>query len=158
MMTKTGTPQFKAPEMIESFMYDEKVDMWMVGCVLYTMLFGYSPFGDIENEARLYQSILKADYSIPEETKVDADICEFVLKLMEVDPEKRLSATQALSHEWFKECSRPSTFFINPHQTASSDHLVDDPRIAADPSAICVSRFSGMVEFTPDKESSPIGI
>ena len=44
-MTLTGTEGFKAPEMYRSYQYyDEKVDMWGAGCVLYTMLAGYMPF------------------------------------------------------------------------------------------------------------------
>lgn len=41
MLTNTGTEAFKAPEMFKFSFYDEKVDMWSLGCVLYTMLAGY---------------------------------------------------------------------------------------------------------------------
>ena len=41
MLTQTGTEAFKAPEMFGYFLYDEKVDIWGAGCVLYTMLSGY---------------------------------------------------------------------------------------------------------------------
>lgn len=44
MYTYTGTLAFSAPEIFTGFSYDEKVDMWSAGCVLYTMLCGYQPF------------------------------------------------------------------------------------------------------------------
>ena len=45
MLTMTGTEGFKAPEMYQQYSYyNEKVDMWGAGCVLYTMLSGYMPF------------------------------------------------------------------------------------------------------------------
>lgn len=46
MLTATGTEGFKAPEMCLTGynFYNEKVDMWGAGCVLYTMLSGYMPF------------------------------------------------------------------------------------------------------------------
>jgi serine/threonine protein kinase len=40
MMTNTGTPMYQAPEMVsgtESY-YDEKIDMWSAGAVLYYMI------------------------------------------------------------------------------------------------------------------------
>jgi len=44
MLTNIGTEAFKAPEMYRSDIYNEKVDLWSAGCVLYTMLAGYQPF------------------------------------------------------------------------------------------------------------------
>ena len=44
MMTYTGTIAFSAPEIFESHLYSEAVDMWSAGTVLYTMLSGYQPF------------------------------------------------------------------------------------------------------------------
>jgi serine/threonine protein kinase len=46
MLTQTGTEAFKAPEMFKYAFYNEKVDLWSAGCVLYTMLGGYQPFYD----------------------------------------------------------------------------------------------------------------
>jgi len=39
-----GTPEFLAPEFIFSRGYDQRVDWWAFGCVLYEMLFAASPF------------------------------------------------------------------------------------------------------------------
>lgn len=41
MLTHTGTEAFLAPEMHTSEVYNEKIDLWSAGCVLYTMLAGY---------------------------------------------------------------------------------------------------------------------
>lgn len=40
MMTKTGTVAFSAPEIFTSVYYNEKVDIWSAGIVLYMMLSG----------------------------------------------------------------------------------------------------------------------
>jgi serine/threonine protein kinase len=44
MLTHTGTESFSAPEMFCQEVYNEKIDLWSAGCVLYTMLAGYQPF------------------------------------------------------------------------------------------------------------------
>lgn len=44
MMTHTGTECFSAPEMFSQMQYNEKIDLWSAGCVLYYMLSGYYPF------------------------------------------------------------------------------------------------------------------
>ena len=44
MLTHTGTESFSAPEMFTSEVYNNKIDLWSAGCVLYTMLAGYQPF------------------------------------------------------------------------------------------------------------------
>ena len=37
-MTKTGTLAYSAPEIFTQTFYNEKVDIWSAGTVLYTML------------------------------------------------------------------------------------------------------------------------
>jgi serine/threonine protein kinase len=45
-MTKTGTVQFSAPEIFTQSEYNEKVDVWSAGVILYMMLAGSQPFID----------------------------------------------------------------------------------------------------------------
>jgi len=46
MMTNTGTPMYQAPEMLEGAeeYYDEKIDIWSAGAVLYFMITGKHAF------------------------------------------------------------------------------------------------------------------
>ena len=56
MRTKTGTVAFSAPEIFTDAVYDEKVDIWSIGIVLYMMLSGQQPY-DSENMAKIVQMI-----------------------------------------------------------------------------------------------------
>jgi calcium-dependent protein kinase len=40
LITKTGTVQFSAPEIFSQSEYDEKIDVWSAGVILYMMLSG----------------------------------------------------------------------------------------------------------------------
>ena len=39
-----GSPLYMAPEIIESKIYNEKVDIWSIGIITYMLLTGRSPF------------------------------------------------------------------------------------------------------------------
>jgi len=39
-----GTPLYMAPEVYERRQYDAKADLWSMGCVIYEMLVGCTPF------------------------------------------------------------------------------------------------------------------
>ena len=44
LTTKIGTPYFLAPEILKSNGYNEKVDVWSCGVILYILLIGKAPF------------------------------------------------------------------------------------------------------------------
>lgn len=59
-MSVTGTPQYRAPEILNMQPYDAKVDIWSAGLVLYYMKFKEFPF-DEENLAKLVKKIKEFD-------------------------------------------------------------------------------------------------
>ncbi|KAF8404404.1 hypothetical protein HHK36_009289 [Tetracentron sinense] len=56
--TVCGSPFYMAPEVLEFQKYDEKVDMWSVGAILFELLNGYPPFHG-SNSVQLLQNIKK---------------------------------------------------------------------------------------------------
>lgn len=47
MLTPTGTPFYRAPEILEGGGYDEKVDMWALGVTMFKIMSGFTPFESI---------------------------------------------------------------------------------------------------------------
>ena len=39
-----GSPLYMAPELVKKEVYNEKVDVWAIGCITYLLLSGYTPF------------------------------------------------------------------------------------------------------------------
>lgn len=45
MYSISGTPHYSAPELLECLTcYTEQVDLWSVGCLIYYMIRGHTPF------------------------------------------------------------------------------------------------------------------
>ena len=78
--TKTfcGTPDYIAPEIIHHQPYDQSVDWWSYGVLLYEMLVGQPPF-DGEDEDQLFTAITENTVSYPKSISKEAkDICKGV--------------------------------------------------------------------------------
>ncbi len=64
-----GTPEYLAPEMIENQTYDEKIDIWSVGVLVYEMLVGRTPF-TLMIQASKYNGQSELIRAISQEIKV----------------------------------------------------------------------------------------
>ena len=98
-----GTPYYIAPEvLLES--YNEKCDVWSIGVITYLLLLGQAPF-DGDDDDIICQKIIQEeiDYENSKIKALSPEAVEFLKKLLEKDPEKRISSSQALEHAWIKK-------------------------------------------------------
>jgi serine/threonine protein kinase len=104
MKTACGTPGYVAPEILKNKGYDSgAVDLWSVGVILYILLCGFPPFYEEELPA-LFDQILHARYDFPSPwwDSIGKEAKDLVTKLLELDPQKRLTAKQVMEHPWCK--------------------------------------------------------
>lgn len=102
--TVCGTPGYCAPEVLRGEKYDTKIDMWAVGVIAYILLCGFEPFYDERGDQAMFRRILNCDYEFvaPWWDDVSENAKDLVRKLIVLDPKKRLTAKEALEHEWIK--------------------------------------------------------
>jgi len=108
LKTPCGTPNYVAPEILRRQPYGTQADMWSAGVILYIILCGFPPFYDENDDlARLYKKIKKAEYDMPSPywDNVSDGAKDLVKRCLQTDPKKRLTARQALLHDWLKEAS-----------------------------------------------------
>ena len=99
--TQTGTPYYASPEVWKDQPYDNKSDIWSLGCVLYEMITLRPPFR-AENMEGLYAKVIKGHVNkIPE--RFSQDLFAVVKILLQVSPEKRPSCEQILKSPIIKE-------------------------------------------------------
>ena len=98
-----GTSFYIAPEVIKNS-YNEKCDLWSCGVILYILLCGSPPFYG-KNEKEIFKKIIEGNFTFRHKiwNKISTEAKNLVLKLLKVNPDKRLSAKEALEDIWFKK-------------------------------------------------------
>ncbi|EFC37690.1 calcium/calmodulin-dependent protein kinase-like protein [Naegleria gruberi] len=106
LKTACGTPNYVAPEVLQNTGYDASVDMWSIGVILYILLCGFPPFYS-ENTPELFEQIINGDYDFPSPywDKVSDSAKDLIRHLLVVNPKKRFTPDQTLSHPWIKKLS-----------------------------------------------------
>ncbi len=87
MKGKIGTTMYMAPEILKSEPFNEKIDVWSAGIILFNMMTGCEPFASGNEKFKQYQiinkpinfDVIKNDYL--------RELCQ---EMLEKDPEKRL--------------------------------------------------------------------
>ena len=98
-----GTSFYIAPEVLKNG-YNEKCDLWSCGVILYILLCGSPPFYG-KNEKEIFRKILDGNFTFRHKiwNKVSNEAKNLVLKLLQVNPTKRISAKEALEDVWFQK-------------------------------------------------------
>ena len=113
-----GTPGYLAPEVLKVSMYEDAqgygraVDMWALGVIMYTLLVGCPPFWH-RKQMYMLRNIMEGKYSFssPEWEDVSEHPKDLISRFLVVDPEKRITAKDALAHPFFKREEREARKF-----------------------------------------------
>ena len=89
-----GSPAYISPDVLSGKPYAGKPsDMWALGVVLFTMLYGQFPFYDSAPH-ELFQKIKSAEYTIPDDGRVSEDTKTLIRKLLITNAKERMTAEQ----------------------------------------------------------------
>jgi len=86
--------------------YNEKVDIWSLGVLLYIMLCGHAPFNGPSEDA-VFRKIQLGEFSWDWRFEaVSGEVKDLIRGMLEVDPAKRPAIEAVIEHPWLKEASR----------------------------------------------------
>lgn len=102
--TLWGTPEYLAPEIIQSNGHDKNVDWWALGILIFEFLAGYPPFYD-ENPWEIYKKIIEGYFEFP--SNIDSKAKDLIKNLLKLDPNERLGngkhgSANVKKHKWFR--------------------------------------------------------
>lgn len=126
LMTPCFTKNYVAPEVLSKQAYDVSCDIWSLGCIMYTMLGGQTPFhiSETDSEEDILKKLNNDDLKlIGGNWDFVSDLAKDLLKqMLTFDVNKRPSAKDVLNHDWIK----------NGHALPNNHNLVaiKDPRSA----------------------------
>jgi serine/threonine-protein kinase RCK2 len=108
-MTPCGTVGYTAPEIVKDERYSKSVDMWALGCVLYTLLCGFPPFYD-ESIQVLTEKVARGQYTFlsPWWDDISKSAQDLVSHLLTVNPDRRYTIEQFLEHPWIRNTTEPT--------------------------------------------------
>jgi serine/threonine protein kinase len=98
-----GTPGCYAPESIVSQEYSVKTDIWQLGCILYMLLSGLTPFHRDKVEQITHRGYYKM--SGKGWSDISDSAKDLVHKILKRKAPDRLSIEQILQHPWMKEAA-----------------------------------------------------
>ena len=96
-----GSSYYIAPEVINK-KYNRECDLWSAGVILYMFIVGHAPF-DGGSDREIMEKVKKGNFPKNEPRWINAsnEVKDLINKLLIYEPEKRLTAFDALKHPWF---------------------------------------------------------
>ncbi|TPX37195.1 hypothetical protein SmJEL517_g00811 [Synchytrium microbalum] len=114
--TPCGTIGYTAPEILQDQQYHFEVDIWALGCVMYTVLCGFLPFSDGDS-GRLTDKITRCEYTFiqPFWEHVSPQAKDLISQCLKVPSSARPTIDQFMAHPWFSiDAARTGGTLHNP--------------------------------------------
>ncbi|KAK6187900.1 hypothetical protein SNE40_005825 [Patella caerulea] len=103
--TLCGTPNYIAPEVLGKVGHSYEVDIWSLGCIVYTLLVGRPPF-ETSCLKDTYLRIKHNRYHVPSKLSIPAK--NLINKMLKGNPSERPNIVQLLDEEFFTSGYLPS--------------------------------------------------
>lgn len=132
-----GSPHYLAPELIGQ-KYNYRADVWAFGVLLYLLQYGHYPY-DAKHPRDIMVKILTEPIRWQTKVKLSKNGLDFLKRLLEHDPKKRMMPEEALSHPWMKLVTStcptaegevlPTEVLRSAHKKVTATRKMVDPKV-----------------------------
>ncbi|XP_011494158.1 PREDICTED: serine/threonine-protein kinase polo [Ceratosolen solmsi marchali] len=109
--TLCGTPNYIAPEILTKAGHSYEVDIWSIGCIMYTLLVGKPPF-ETSSLKETYTKIKQVDYEKPPHMQNTAAM-NMISNMLQGSPSKRPSVAKLLKDSFFTSGFMPTSLPVS---------------------------------------------
>ncbi|KAI8983157.1 kinase-like domain-containing protein [Pilobolus umbonatus] len=114
LQTSCGSSHYASPEIVRGIpYYGPSSDVWSVGVILYVILIGELPFDDLHIGRLLFKIKSGRFKKIPGWISEQAK--DLLMKILVVDPAKRITISDILSHPWIASSPTPFPYRVPIH-------------------------------------------
>lgn len=117
--TLCGTPNYLAPEILLKTGHSYQVDVWSLGCIVYTLAVGTPPF-ETPDLNDTYKRIKENKYTIPD--GLSPPLKDFIESMLKADPKQRPTMTSILNDPYVVNNYIPRSLPTSCLTTAPRSH------------------------------------
>lgn len=117
--TLCGTPNYLAPEILFKTGHSYQVDVWSLGCIVYTLAVGTPPF-ETPDLNDTYKRIKENKYTIPD--TLSQPLSDFIESMLKADPKQRPTMTSILNDTYITGSYIPRSLPTSCLTTAPRSH------------------------------------
>lgn len=151
--TQIGTPYYMSPEVWRNQKYDRRSDIWSLGVLLYELAALKHPF-QAHNEKALCEKVLRGQYP-PLPKNFSSDLSTVIKMLLQLDPNKRPSATEILDHPIVRARMQANPDAIQATAPLERDALIPVGTIQLPRSLVDLQRRLPGAKYSIVKPSDP---
>ena len=136
--TPCGSPCYASPEIIKGQKYSGlSIDLWASGVILFSMLFGYLPFDDKDDDV-LFRKIIDCKLEFPKKNNINIsdNAKDLIKKILKKEPSQRISLDKILEHPFLnygnKKYKEKIKMDINKQDKLIIDYMINIMNISND--------------------------